>query len=81
MRGQRKDNTFSNGPATHIEFDDVVYQIAGDRLTVHLVNDHLLQIKTRVGSRERERDRGGGGVERVVHLVGAKKATVTEIKT
>lgn len=29
--------------ATHIEFDDIVYQIAGDRLTIHLVDDHLLQ--------------------------------------
>lgn len=43
MVGQRKGKYVLKGPATHIEFDDVVYQIAGDRLTVHLVDDHLLQ--------------------------------------
>lgn len=38
------DNTFL-GRATHIEFNDVVYQVARDRLTIHLVDDHLLQKK------------------------------------
>lgn len=35
------DSTFFGG-ATHIEFNDVVYQVARDRLTIHLVDDHLL---------------------------------------
>lgn len=43
--------------ATHVEFDDVVYQIAGHRLAVHLVDDHLLQ---RWGIKETGQERGSG---------------------
>lgn len=35
---------------THIEFDDVIYQIARHGVTVHLVDDHLLQgVRQRFG--------------------------------
>lgn len=41
--GQQEDSTFQNSRATHIEFNDVVYQVARDGMTIHLVDDHLLQ--------------------------------------
>lgn len=43
-------NTFQNknkSKATYIEFYNVVYQVAGDRMPVHLVDDHLLQKERR----------------------------------
>ena len=43
MTSQEKTTQSQMAKATHIEFDDVVYQIAGDGLTIHLVDDHLLQ--------------------------------------
>lgn len=39
----QQDSTFQNSGATHIEFNDVVYQVARDGMTIHLVDDHLLQ--------------------------------------
>lgn len=33
----------NNSRATHVEFYDVIYQVAGDRMPVHLVDDHLLR--------------------------------------
>lgn len=46
---------------THIEFDDVIYQIARHRVTVHLVDDHLLQgVRQRLGQGGWTNNKGKG---------------------
>lgn len=72
MIGQSSGSMSSSDWATHIEFDDVVDQIAGHRLAIHLVNDHLLQKQWEKRQaiylqRERSAERGGEGRKRELY--------------